>query len=63
MSLTDDVYSLILKSIPYIFPSMDLSPLQKNKVQLLIENKILVFNAENYNSIKKFIFRLIYSIP
>lgn len=46
-------YDLILKSIPYVFKSLDFDILSQNKVELLVQNNILELNPDNYNLLKE----------
>jgi len=50
--LSNYVYDLILKSIPYTYKSIHFEALTEEKVELLIKNNILSFNTENYNLLK-----------
>jgi len=51
-SITDENYSLILKSVPYKFASLEFGNLSKSKHGSLLQNGILVFNTENYDLLK-----------
>lgn len=50
--ISDECYKLVLNSVPYSYDSIDLSNLSEAKVGLLICNKLLVLNADNYNMLK-----------
>lgn len=50
--ISNDIYQLLLKSIPYRFSNLDFSQLSEGKVRLLLNN-ILVFNLTNYKLLKE----------
>ncbi|MDP4282799.1 MAG: hypothetical protein Q8891_00100 [Bacteroidota bacterium] len=49
--IRNEIYQLLLKSIPYRFSNLDFSQLSEEKVRLLLNN-ILVFNLTNYKLLK-----------
>jgi hypothetical protein len=51
--INEDCYEYILKSIPFIYPSLDFEELSIDKINLLIKNKILIVNNGNFKLLKE----------
>jgi len=51
-NITDNSYSNILKSIPYIYSSLAFENLSYEKVEFLIKNSILELNNDNYTLLR-----------
>ena len=52
--INDECYSLILKSIPYIYNTLGISKLSEGKVHSLIKNNVLSTNNINFETLKNF---------
>ncbi len=52
-SFNDACYLYLLKSIPFIYDSLDFENLSFEKVKLLVDNKILVVNNTNFELLKE----------
>jgi hypothetical protein len=53
VELNDNAYNYLLKSVPYIYNSINFEDLPYKKVKLLLDNKILVLTSDNYNDLKE----------
>ncbi|MCD8399463.1 YobI family P-loop NTPase [Tenacibaculum finnmarkense] len=49
----NDSYGYLLKSVPYIYSSLSFEHLSLEKIELLIENKILIVNYKNFKLLKE----------
>jgi hypothetical protein len=52
-SFNNDSYQKLLKSVPYIYNSIEFDQLTEEKVKLLIANKILVVNDVNFSLLRE----------
>ena len=52
-SINSDSYNYLLKSIPYVYPSLNFEDLSLEKVKSLVENKTLKVTIENYQLLKE----------
>ena len=52
-SIDDAAYGLLIKSVPYAYPSFTLKDLSYEKVELLIRNNIITLTESNLSSLKE----------